>query len=170
MTYNEKVADRIREILAAQKLKKVTEKNMFGGVAFMVNDKMCVGVIGDDMMARIDPEIYELALEKKGIRAMDFTGKPMKGYIYVDKDGMAKKAQLEFWVGLALDFNMIAKAAKKKAPAKKAPAKKVAKKKASAKKVTTKKVATKKASAKKVTTKKVATKKAPAKKVAKKKA
>lgn len=124
MAYNEKVADRIREILAERKLKKVSEKNMFGGVAFMVNDKMCVGVIGDDMMARIDPEIYELALEKKGIRAMDFTGKPMKGYIYVDKTGMGKKPQLEFWIDLALEFNKIAKAAKKKVTAKKAAKKK----------------------------------------------
>jgi TfoX/Sxy family transcriptional regulator of competence genes len=132
MAYNEKVADRIREILAERNLKKVSEKNMFGGVAFMVNDKMCVGVIGDDMMARIDPEIYELALEKKGIRPMDFTGKPMKGYIYVDKTGMSKKPQLAFWIDLALDFNSIAKAAKKKTVAKKAttPKKKAAKKKA----------------------------------------
>lgn len=132
MAYNEKVADRIREILAERNLKKVSEKNMFGGVAFMVNDKMCVGVIGDDMMARIDPEIYELALEKKGIRAMDFTGKPMKGYIYVDKTGMGKKAQLGFWIDLALEFNKIAKAAKK--PAVKKAAAATATKKAAAKK------------------------------------
>lgn len=132
MAYNEKVADRIREILAERNLKKVSEKNMFGGVAFMVNDKMCVGVTGDDMMARIDPEIYELALEKKGIRPMDFTGKPMKGYIYVDKTGMGKKAQLGFWIDLALEFNKIAKAAKKPAIKKAAAAK--ATKKAAAKK------------------------------------
>lgn len=114
MAYNEKLADRIREILSERKLKKVSEKKMFGGVAFMVNDKMCVGVNDDSLMARIDPEIYEMALEKKGVRAMDFTGKPMKGYIYVDKEGMGKKPQLAFWIDLALEFNKIAKASKKK--------------------------------------------------------
>ena len=89
MAYNEKLADRIRESL--QHLKKVEEKNSFGGNCFMLNGKMCVGVIKDEMMCRIDPDIYETALEKNGCREMDFTGRPMKGWIIVDENGMKTK-------------------------------------------------------------------------------
>jgi len=76
MAYDEKLADRIREILVDQPV--VEEKQMMGGVTFMVNNKMCVGIVKDEMMARIDPEQYDDALEKHGCRPMDFTGKPMK--------------------------------------------------------------------------------------------
>lgn len=112
MAYDERIADRIREILVDQP--EIEEKQMMGGVAFMVNSKMCVGVIKDEMMARIDPDIYEDVLEKHGCRPMDFTGKQMKGWVFISPEGMDKVKDLEYWIGLALDFNKKAKATKKR--------------------------------------------------------
>jgi len=112
MAYSEKLVDRIREALATQKL--LEEKRMFGGVCFMVNDKMCVGVNGDEMMCRIDPDAAEVALERNYARPMDFTGKPMKGYVFVHEDGLKKKADFEYWINLSLEFNKKAKSSKKK--------------------------------------------------------
>ena len=112
MAYNEKITNRIREQLAA--LPKVEEKEMMGGIAFMVNDKMCVGVVKDEMMCRIDPDVYETALEKNGCRPMDFTGKPMKGWVFVSEEGIKSKKDFEYWINLALAFNVKAKASKKK--------------------------------------------------------
>jgi TfoX/Sxy family transcriptional regulator of competence genes len=114
MAYNEKLADRIRETLVDLGVKKSEEKIMFGGVCFMVNDKMCIGTVKDEMMCRIDPDVYEESLEKKGVRQMDFTGKPMKGYVFVSEEGMKTKKQMEGWVKLCLEFNKKAKASKKR--------------------------------------------------------
>lgn len=111
MAYNERIADRIREALADTP--RTTETKMFGGVAFMVNKKMCVGVIKDDMMCRINPEAEEEALEKKGCRPMDFSHRPMRGFVYVSEEGMRSKKELMYWINPALDFNAIAKASKK---------------------------------------------------------
>jgi len=80
----------------------------------MVNDKMCVGILNDDLMVRIDPDIYEKALEKRGCREMDFTGRPMKGFMFVDHEGTRNKKDLEYWIKRALDFNKRAKSSKKK--------------------------------------------------------
>jgi TfoX/Sxy family transcriptional regulator of competence genes len=113
MAYDEKLADRVRE-LVAEKHKNIEEKKMFGGLCFMVNEKMCVGVERERLMLRIDPEKYEEQLEKEGCRPMDFTGKPMKGYVFVDKDVLTTKKQLQYWINLALEYNKIAKASKKK--------------------------------------------------------
>jgi TfoX/Sxy family transcriptional regulator of competence genes len=111
--YDEILADRVREIIAATH--KITEeKKMFGGLCFMVNGKMCVGVEQERMMLRIGPDVFEEALEKDGCVPMDFTGKVMKGYVFVDKDVLNTKKQLLYWVNLALDYNKIAKASKKK--------------------------------------------------------
>jgi TfoX/Sxy family transcriptional regulator of competence genes len=110
MAYNEQIADRIREFLVDQP--QIEEKLMMGGIAFMVNDKMCVGVIKDDMMARIDPEKWEEALEKHGCRPMDFTGKTMKGWVFISPEGIDKIKDLEYWINLALDFNRKAKSSK----------------------------------------------------------
>lgn len=112
MAFDEKLADRIRGSLAD--VKKVQEKNMFGGVCFMVNDKMCVGVVKDEMMCRIDPSMDEIVLEKAGCRQMDFTGKPMKGYVFISEEGMKTKKAFEYWISLCLEFNSKAKASKKK--------------------------------------------------------
>ncbi len=111
MAYNEKLADRIRESLV--NFPNVIEKNMFGGVCFMVNDKMCVGVVKDEMMCRIDPTMDEIVLEKNGCRRMDFTGKPMKGYVFISDEGMKTKKEFEYWIDLCLSFNSKAKSSKK---------------------------------------------------------
>ena len=111
MAYNEKLADRIRESLAD--VKKVREKEMMGGLTFMVNDKMCIGIIKDEMMCRIDPALQEEALSRNGCRIMDFTGRPMKGYVMVDDTGMKSKKDFDYWIALCLDFNKKAKFSKK---------------------------------------------------------
>jgi TfoX/Sxy family transcriptional regulator of competence genes len=113
MAYHEKLADRIRELIAATH-KNVEEKKMFGGLCFMVNDKMCVGVEQERLMVRLDPARYEEVMEKEGCRPMDFTGRVMKGYVFVDIEVLNTKSKLAFWIQLALEYNNIAKPAKKK--------------------------------------------------------
>jgi TfoX/Sxy family transcriptional regulator of competence genes len=113
MAYNTGLASKIREQLAA--LSNVEEKEMMGGLTFMYNAKMCIGVIKDEMMCRIDPALQDACVEKNGCRVMDFTSRPMKGYIMVDEFDMESKKDFEYWIGLALDYNSRAKSAKKKA-------------------------------------------------------
>ena len=113
MAYNEKLADQTREIISLTH-KRVEEKKMFGGLCFMVNGKMCVGVEKERLMVRLDPERYEEVMEMDGCKPMDFTGKVMRGYVFVDADVLNTKKKLEYWVKLALEFNSKAKAAKKK--------------------------------------------------------
>jgi TfoX/Sxy family transcriptional regulator of competence genes len=113
MAYDESLADRTREIISIHH-KKVEEKKMFGGLCFMVNDKMCVGVEQERLMVRLDPEKYDEAMEKEGCRPMDFTGKIMKGYVFVDREALNTKKKLEYWVNLALAFNSKAKSSRKK--------------------------------------------------------
>lgn len=112
MAYNEKLNDRIREAMAH--FPNVEEKYMFGGVCYMLNGKMCVGVVEDEIMCRIGPDAYIEALEKNGCREMIFTGKPMKGYVFVSDDGFKTKKQFDYWIDLCVSFNKYAKAAKKK--------------------------------------------------------
>jgi TfoX/Sxy family transcriptional regulator of competence genes len=111
MAYDELLADKIR-IELDQKKVDFEEKKMFGGLCFMVDDKMCVGIIKDELMARVDPEIFEEALGKPGARPMDFTKRPMKGYINVEPEGIEEN--LGYWVDLCLEFNPRAKSSKKK--------------------------------------------------------
>jgi TfoX/Sxy family transcriptional regulator of competence genes len=118
MAYNEKLADRTREIIAGTH-KKIEEKKMFGGLCFMVNDKMCIGVEKARLMVRLDPAKYEEVMENEGCEPMDFTGKIMKGYVFVNEEVLKTKKQLQYWVHLALEFNKIAKSSKKPAIAKK---------------------------------------------------
>ena len=105
MAYNQKLAERIRERLA--ETQKVKEKEMMGGLTFM-------GIIKDEMMCRIDPDMQEVALSKIGCRIMDFTGRPMKGYVMVDEIGTKSKKDFDYWIGLCLEFNKKAKSSKKK--------------------------------------------------------
>jgi len=113
MAYNDKLADRVRKALSRQK--RVEEKKMMGGLTFMVSGKMCVGVLKDELMARVGPDTYEIALRRKGCREMNFTGKPMKGFVFVSPKGTSNKRDLDYWIDLALDFNKKAKASKKRA-------------------------------------------------------
>ncbi|WP_282073475.1 TfoX/Sxy family protein [Polaribacter atrinae] len=87
---------------------------MFGGFVFMVDDKMCVGVMKDQIMARINPDIYEASLEKEGCRSMDFTKKSMKGFVFLSDEAIDLDKDLNYWLQLALDFNPLAKASKKR--------------------------------------------------------
>jgi len=112
LAYDEKLANRVRERLAGISI--LEEKEMMGGLAFMVNDKMCVGIIQDEMMCRIDPELHEMAVEKHGCRTMDFTGRPMKGWVMIDSTGMKTAREFEYWIELALAFNSKAKSSRKK--------------------------------------------------------
>ena len=112
MAYSEKLGDRIREKLAD--LSNIEEKEMMGGLTFMYNGKMCVGIIKDELMCRIDPSFHDQAVEKTGCRTMDFTKRPMKGYVMVDGSGMKTKKDFDYWIILALDFNKKAKSSKKK--------------------------------------------------------
>jgi TfoX/Sxy family transcriptional regulator of competence genes len=102
-----------RELIALTH-KNVEERAMFGGLCFMVNDKMCVGVEKDRLMVRLDPAVYDEVIEKDGCKPMDFTGKIMKGFVFVNADALNSKKKLEYWVKLALEFNKFAKASKKK--------------------------------------------------------
>jgi len=113
MAYDEKLADRTRELIALTH-KNVVEKPMFGGLCFMVNDKMCVGVEKERLMVRLDPAKYDEVMEKEGCKPMDFTGKIMKGYVFVDIEALNTKKKLEYWINLALEYNKIAKSSKKK--------------------------------------------------------
>ena len=113
MAYNEKLADMTRELIS-QTHKNVEEKAMFGGLCFMVNDKMCVGVEKERLMVRLDPAIYDEVIVKEGCKPMDFTGKIMKGFVFVDAEVLTTKKKLEYWVKLALEYNKFAKASKKK--------------------------------------------------------
>jgi hypothetical protein len=105
MAYNEKLAERIRDEFSG--VRKVEEKKMMGGLTFMVNGKMCVGIVNDDLMARIDPEKYEAALAKKGCREMYFTGRPMKGFVFVSPEGT--KGKKTFLTGLIFLWRSIKK-------------------------------------------------------------
>jgi TfoX/Sxy family transcriptional regulator of competence genes len=112
MAYNEQLANRVRERLTD--LPEVEEKEMMGGLVFMVNDKMCVGVVKNDLMCRIDREFHETAVEMNGCRTMDFTKRPMKGYVLVDETGLETNKEFDFWINLSLEFNKIAKSSKRK--------------------------------------------------------
>lgn len=113
MPYSEQLAGRVRRILAPHK-KHIEEKKMMGGLTFMLRDKMCVGVLKEELMCRIDPEIHEESIKKKGCRTMDFTKKPMKGFVFVGPSGTNSQKDLEYWIGLSVDFNAKAKPSKKK--------------------------------------------------------
>jgi TfoX/Sxy family transcriptional regulator of competence genes len=113
MAYNEKLADRAREIFY-RLAPETTEKAMFGGLCFMVDEKMCAGIVKEDLMLRLNPDITETILEMEGCRPMDFTGKSMKGFIYVSGDTVIRNDRLEYWIRLALEYNPLAKATKKK--------------------------------------------------------
>jgi len=112
MAYNEKLAVKVRTALAH--LSKVEEKKMFRGITFMVDGKMCVSVSNDEIMCRIDPELHDAVVKKKGSRPVIMGGREYKGYVYVNEDGVKTKRDFDYWIGLALEFNKRAKASKKK--------------------------------------------------------
>lgn len=127
MAINEKTAERVRKSLTKQK--EVEEKKMFGGLCFMVNGKMCVCVRDEELMFRIDPKDYESVLEKKKARPMIHNGNLMKGFIFVKIEDVKPEKEFGYWIGLVLDYNKTAKAAKKSIKRKVPAPKKTSKKK-----------------------------------------
>lgn len=118
MAYNEESAQSIRQVLL-EKGADFTEKKMFSGICFLVDDKMCCGTHidkktgGDMLLCRIGESVYEHALEQPGCIPMEFTGKPMKGFVFLTEEGIRSRQDLEKWIQLCLDFNPLAKKNKK---------------------------------------------------------
>jgi TfoX/Sxy family transcriptional regulator of competence genes len=112
MAYSESLAERVRYSL--QNTEHVREINMFGGLCFMVNEKMCIGIMKDELMCRVDPSKMDDLLEHGHCKHMEFTGRPMKGFLIVESSGFETQQQLETWVNLCLAYNPMAKASKKK--------------------------------------------------------
>lgn len=110
MAYSQVLKERIQTALAH--LPHVEEKKMFGGVAFMVNGKICITVGKDRIMCRIDPAIHEQALKRKGSKTVIMRGREYKGYVHVNEDGLKLKRDFDYWINLSLDFNSVAKASK----------------------------------------------------------
>lgn len=104
MPFDEKIANQVREMIA-NRADNVEEKVMFGGLCFMVNDKICVAVKQDTLLVRIDPELFEQENGKDGRKPMVHQGKPVKSYLFVDFDSMHNHESLHYWVKLALDYN-----------------------------------------------------------------
>ena len=102
MAYDEALAERVLDLLVDQQA--LTERRMFGGVAFMLRGNMGVGVTGDDLMVRVGPDAYEQTLAHPDAREMDFTGRPMRGFVFVQSEGLAKDDELEAWVRRGVDF------------------------------------------------------------------
>lgn len=108
----ENITDKVRDLLF-EKFKNIEEKRMFGGICFMVNDKMCVTTNKNRIMVRIDPNQFEKIGETENISAMVHGGKIMPGFVFVDTEGMSHQ-KLKYWVELALTYNLIAPLSKKK--------------------------------------------------------
>jgi len=102
MPYDEGLAQRVREFLADEP--GLSEKRMFGGLAFLLKGNMCVGIVKDELMVRVGPDAYRDLLHQPSARKMDFTGKPMKGFVFVEPEGFESDADLRRWVGHGLAY------------------------------------------------------------------
>jgi TfoX N-terminal domain len=102
MAFDEALARRVHEALRNRR--GITERQVFGGIAFMCRGHMLVGVLGSSLMARVGPKNHEQALAKDGVREMDFTGRPMRGYVFVDVKGLRAANDLRHWVDSCADF------------------------------------------------------------------
>lgn len=102
MPFDEKLAERLRVLLKDQRSLK--EKRMFGGLAFMLNGHMCCGIVGDDFVVRTGPDKFEAALSRPHARPMDFTGRPMRGFVYVAPPGYRLTRDLKSWTRMGIQF------------------------------------------------------------------
>ena len=102
MAFNEELALRLRQALGEQN--GVTERKMFGGLCFMVHGNMLGGVMGDEIIVRVGAERYEDALKQPHAREMDFTGRPMRGFVVVASEGIASDERLNEWVQRGVQF------------------------------------------------------------------
>jgi TfoX/Sxy family transcriptional regulator of competence genes len=112
MALNDVLTDRVRAVLT--RIGRVEEKKMFGGIAFMVDGKLCITVGHKRMMCRIDPELHETAMQRKGARTVKMRAREYKGYVYVDEDALRSKREIEYWLRLSLDFNKKAKSSRQR--------------------------------------------------------
>jgi TfoX/Sxy family transcriptional regulator of competence genes len=103
VAFDEDLAERVRESLPADVVERVTERKMFGGLAFMLDGNMLVGIVGDELMARLGPDAADAALKRPHVRIMDFTSRPSKGMVFVGP-GALEGEELTGWVAGALDF------------------------------------------------------------------
>ena len=102
MAYSEILVSRLQKILSGRQ--GIDEKKMFGGLSFLVNGKMFCGVLKNDLVVRVNPHDSETLLKRAHVRPMDFTGRPMKGFLYVGLDGCKTDEDLQGWVDLSLNF------------------------------------------------------------------
>jgi TfoX/Sxy family transcriptional regulator of competence genes len=102
MAYDERLAERVREVLGRKR--SVREQKMFGRLCFMLNGNMCCGIVGDELMVRVGPEAHEDSLARPHARPMDFTGRPMRGMVYVAVPGLKTKRSLTQWVDRGVAF------------------------------------------------------------------
>lgn len=102
MAYDELTAQRIRDVVTPEG--PTTERRMFGGLAFMVNGHMCCGIVGDDLVVRVGADAHERSLRLPHTRPMDFTGRAMKGFVYVQPAGYHTKKALRTWIERGLTF------------------------------------------------------------------
>jgi len=102
MPYDERLAQKVRSQL--KKARGITEKKMFGGLCFLLRGHMCCGVERDKLVVRVGPEQYEPLLRKQHVKPMDFTGKPLRGFVYVMPDGLKSSAVLKTWVAFGLQY------------------------------------------------------------------
>lgn len=113
MAFNENLADKVRTALAGTK--SLEEKKMFGGIAFLIDDKMCIGVNKNDIMLRCEKEETDELLKKKGAKVFDLSGgRPMKGWLLVGPEGTSSKKDFDWWINKAIEGNKNAAAPKKK--------------------------------------------------------
>ena len=103
MAFSEELAERVRVHL--QEAPDYAEKKMFGGLAFMVRGHMCAGILGDELMVRVGKDLYDDTLDRDHVRPMDFTGRPMTGFVCVEPEGVAEDSGMSDFVHLALQFN-----------------------------------------------------------------
>ncbi len=102
MVYDEKLAGRVRKLLARRK--GFDEKKMFGGLCFMLKGKMVCGVLKEDLVLRVGPESYKKALSHRHVRPMDFTGRPLKGFVFVGPGGCRTEKPLSSWIAGAVEY------------------------------------------------------------------
>ena len=96
MAYDEHLANRIRQVVGSRN--GFTERKMFGGLAFLLQGHMCCGIVGSDLMVRVSGDEYETIVRTRHVRPMDFTGKPLRGFVYVSPPGFRTAAALQIWL------------------------------------------------------------------------
>jgi TfoX/Sxy family transcriptional regulator of competence genes len=103
MAYDEVLSLRVEKQLLEQNI-NFAAKKMFGGIAFMINDKMCIGIVKNELMLHVLEEEYESLLEENHVRPMNFTGKVMKGFLFIEEEALTKEESLLYWIKFGLDF------------------------------------------------------------------